>query len=107
MTSCCNEKIFSFRNHGRRHSFHPDIVGYTALAQKDEALALELLKEEELIIRRIISEYNGREIKTIGDAFLIEFPSALDATSFAIEIQNAFRERNSKQSEDKGFTTRR
>ncbi|MDH2900891.1 MAG: adenylate/guanylate cyclase domain-containing protein [archaeon] len=78
-----------------------DIVGYTALAQKDEALALELLKEEELIIRRIISEYNGREIKTIGDAFLIEFPSALDATSFAIEMQNAFRERNSKQSEDK------
>jgi TolB-like protein/class 3 adenylate cyclase/Tfp pilus assembly protein PilF len=78
-----------------------DIVGYTALAQRDEALALELLKEEELVIRRILSKYDGKEIKTIGDSFLIEFPSALDATSFAIEIQSVFRERNSKLSDDK------
>jgi TolB-like protein/class 3 adenylate cyclase/Tfp pilus assembly protein PilF len=79
-----------------------DIVGYTALAQNNETLALGLLREEELIIRAILSKHSGREVKTIGDAFLVEFSSALDATNFAIEIQNRFHDRNLKKSDEEG-----
>ena len=50
-----------------------DISGYSSLIQKNETLALEFLKEHNEIIRSVLPKHNGREIKTIGDAFLIEF----------------------------------
>src|SRR5439155_25374663 len=52
-----------------------DMVGYAALAQRDDKLALELLEEHRRLLREIFPRFNGAEIKTIGDAFLIEFNS--------------------------------
>ena len=71
-----------------------DMVGYSALSQKDEALALELLEEHRQIVREILARFHGTEIKTIGDAFLLEFRSALEAVQCAIEIQRTFAKRN-------------
>src|ERR1700724_4913516 len=71
-----------------------DMVGYSALSQRDDKLALELLEEHRRLLREIFPRFNGTEIKTIGDAFLIEFNSALEAAQCAIEIQRTLAKRN-------------
>ena len=71
-----------------------DMVGYSALSQRDEKLAQELLEEHRRLLREIFPRFNGTEIKTIGDAFLVEFNSALEAAQCAIEIQRSLAKRN-------------
>jgi adenylate cyclase len=78
-----------------------DMVGYSALSQRDDKLALELLEEHRELLRKIFPEFNGTEIKTIGDAFLVEFNSALEAAQCAIEIQRTLAKRNADAPADR------
>ncbi len=71
-----------------------DMVGYSALTQRDESLALQLLEEHRQLVRPLFPARGGREIKTIGDAFLVEFASALDAATCAVEMQQVLHEHN-------------
>jgi TolB-like protein/class 3 adenylate cyclase/Tfp pilus assembly protein PilF len=71
-----------------------DMVGYSALAQRNEALALELLEEHRRLVRELLPPHKGREVETIGDGFLLEFPSALAAVQSALAIQHAQVQRN-------------
>lgn len=75
-----------------------DIAGYTLLAQRDESLSIRLLKKHREIVRPVFAKHRGREVKTMGDAFLIEFDSALDATLAAVDIQKAFFKFNARAS---------
>ncbi|MBI3460123.1 hypothetical protein HY009_04250, partial [Candidatus Acetothermia bacterium] len=78
-----------------------DIVGYTTLTQESEALSMEILDEHNSLLRAIFPKYGGKEVKTIGDAFHVEFASALEAIRCAVEIQKALRERNAAVSAEK------
>jgi len=70
-----------------------DIVGYTLLTQKDESSTLQALERHRSLLRPHFASHGGREIKTIGDAFLVEFQSALDAVLCAFAVQQMMHDR--------------
>ena len=83
-----------------------DMVGYCALAERNEELALELLEEHRRLLRSIFPKHRGSEIKTIGDGFLAEFSSALAAVQCGIEIQEMIAKRNSVNPSQGNFQVR-
>jgi adenylate cyclase len=83
-----------------------DMVGFTAITQKNEARAMELLDEQRKVVRPILERHNGREVKTIGDAFLVEFASSLEAVNCAVEVQSALKKVNEGRPEDRRILLR-
>ncbi|MGD0587890.1 MAG: tetratricopeptide repeat protein [Thermoplasmata archaeon] len=71
-----------------------DLVGFTKLGQRDEEEALRIRKEHQALVRPLLAPHGGREVKTLGDGFLIEFPSAVESVRCAVEIQEAVARRN-------------
>src|SRR2546427_11343186 len=53
-----------------------------------------MLAEHNRLLRSVFPKYNGREVKTIGDSFLVEFSSALEAVRCAVAMQQDIHERN-------------
>jgi TolB-like protein/Tfp pilus assembly protein PilF len=83
-----------------------DMVGYTSLTQSNEPLALSLLQTQEGILLPLIRTHGGTPVKTIGDAHLAEFDSALEAVRCAVEIQWKLREYNKSASPRERFMLR-
>jgi class 3 adenylate cyclase len=75
-----------------------DMVGYSALAQRNEALALELVE--------VFPRFRGTAVKTIVDAFLVEFSSALEAAQCGIEIRRTLAQRNADAPADRQVQVR-
>src|SRR6202020_86778 len=78
-----------------------DVVGYSSLMGIDEAGTLARLKA----MRRdffdsLITAHSGRTFKLMGDGALVQFASAVDAVTCAIEIQKQIRERNAGRPQD-------
>jgi class 3 adenylate cyclase/TolB-like protein/Flp pilus assembly protein TadD len=64
-----------------------DLMGYTALTEKNETAALELVKKNRDLHQRSIQKHHGQLTKELGDGFMATFENALDALNCAREIQ--------------------
>ncbi|MGA8302251.1 MAG: adenylate/guanylate cyclase domain-containing protein [Thermoplasmata archaeon] len=73
-----------------------DTVGYTASTQTNEGRSLDQLRQQAELLRPVVAIHQGREIKSTGDGFLVEFDSALKAVQCAINLQRRLYERNSE-----------
>ncbi len=94
---------------GHRHLatiMFTDMVGFTALGQKDESISLALLQESSKLLRPIFQRHGGTIVKMIGDAFLVQFPDALNGVRCGYDIQRAVREFNIVLPVDKRFSLR-
>jgi class 3 adenylate cyclase len=65
-----------------------DIEGYTSLSHRmHEQEVDELVQEHNRIVRACIKKYNGYEVKTLGDGFMIAFASPCDGLLCALNTQ--------------------
>lgn len=69
-----------------------DIVGYTAMMQKEESTALSTVKHHQDILVSTVKIHHGKVIEFYGDGSLSIFNSATDAVESAIEIQEQLRQ---------------
>jgi class 3 adenylate cyclase len=60
-----------------------DIAGFSRQMGSDEARMLRLLEAHDQIIRRVVTAHHGHVIKTMGDVFLVAFPSVVHAVQCA------------------------
>ncbi len=71
-----------------------DVVGYSRKIEADEGSTLAALKDLlTATVSPLLAENNGRMIKTMGDGFIAEFGSVVDAVAFAVAMQRAVPER--------------
>jgi class 3 adenylate cyclase len=74
-----------------------DIVGFSRQMGADETRMLRVLEVHNRIIEQAVTESHGHVIKTIGDAFLVDFPSVVNAVQCAQHIQTQFRAHNAEK----------
>ena len=71
-----------------------DIVGFSRMMEEDEKGTLQTLDFHNKLIREQVEKFRGSVIKTIGDAFLTQFSTTLDAVQCSLAVQDGIREYN-------------
>ncbi len=69
-----------------------DIVGYTALMQRDEQAAADVRTRHRQVFQASHEVHNGQIVQYFGDGTLSVFQSGVEAVACAIAIQKALRE---------------
>lgn len=69
-----------------------DIVGYTAMMQQNEAKAVATVNRYITVLKKCVSEHDGKVLNDYGDGSLCSFTSATQAVKCAMDIQKQLRE---------------
>ncbi len=79
-----------------------DVVGYSRLMEANEERTMAALKHHRReFFDPTMAKHGGRIFKVMGDGFLVEFGSVLNAARCAVEIQRGMPERNEGVPEDR------
>lgn len=68
-----------------------DIVGYTAMMQEDEALAIQSRKKFKHKLEEALAAHEGKMIEFRGDGAMCSFTSTIEGVKAAIELQLEMR----------------
>ncbi len=79
---------------------HADVVGSTALVQRDETLAHQRINAAFQRFSSIIQQYNGTVHEIRGDALVAEFARASDAVCAALSFQRSHTAHNTQFGDD-------
>ncbi len=69
-----------------------DIVGYTALMGRDEAVGRRVQERHEAVVGPLVTRYQGEWLEERGDETLSVFGNVRDAVNCALAIQHALRD---------------
>ena len=84
-----------------------DAVGYSRLMEADETGTRARFNDQlDEVVRPTIDEHRGRLVKTMGDGFLVEFGSVVDAVQCAVDIQSSTTRRNQDEPENRKLLLR-
>jgi hypothetical protein len=75
-----------------------DIVGSTRLTQQlGDRAAMQLLREHDSIVRTVLAQFGGSEVKHTGDGIMAAFDSASQAVGAAMQIQRSLQDSGAQQ----------
>ena len=83
-----------------------DIKGFSKRMGEDEEGTFKLLKQQMSELKPIIQKYDGRVVKTIGDAIMGDFASVQNAVKCATEIQKLLYRTNKSRTEQEKLIIR-
>lgn len=83
-----------------------DVVGYSAASSQDEARALRMLEQHRKVLEEVFPKFGGTVVKTMGDGYLVEFLSAVEAVNCAVQVQTNLTEFNAARSERERVSVR-
>ena len=69
-----------------------DIVGYTAMMQQDEQLAVDVTRHYITVLKESVASHHGKILNDYGDGSLCSFSSATEAMRCAIEMQQQLQQ---------------
>jgi class 3 adenylate cyclase/predicted Zn-dependent protease len=76
-----------------------DVKDFSKKMGENEVAAMEVLRAHDDMMREVVAKHRGVIIKSIGDSFMVDFSSAVNAVQCAIEAQERFWEYNKGKSE--------
>ena len=84
-----------------------DVVGYSRMMGEDEAGTLSLIRALRTdVIEPKIAEHKGKLFKVMGDGFLADFPSVVNAVACAVAIQKTVVARKADLHQDRRLELR-
>src|SRR5215471_18145716 len=78
-----------------------DVAGYTRLMAVDEEGTHRALRAHREVMDGLVAVHRGRIFNSAGDSIVAEFPSAVEASLCAVEIQQEILQRNEAVPKDK------